>query len=148
MGRGCCYADTRKICTADVTKEIRSSFPGAAVFCTPRSCLFHFTHSTLFIFDFFLHVAWLAVFWLVVFMLKIHCCGGDVSPRGWGQNIYIYIYIWHKKNNDADQRLPHFNWPLLLNRAHLITRTAVNHGIIDPSDPCVKCSHKCSSSLK
>lgn len=48
MGRGCCYADTRKICTAYETKEIRSSLPRAAVcfflFFTSCSCWFNRPH--------------------------------------------------------------------------------------------------------
>lgn len=57
MGRGCCYADSRRICTADVTKEIRSSFPRAAVFLSLALCLSLFisSHSLL-------HIFWVASF--------------------------------------------------------------------------------------
>lgn len=96
MGRGCCYADTRKICTADVTKEIRSSFPGAAVFCTPRSCLFHFTHSTLFIFDFFSSCGMAGSVLTCGFHVKNTLLWWGCEPEGVGAK-YIYIYMTQEK---------------------------------------------------
>lgn len=96
MGRGCCYADTRKICTADVTKEIRSSFPGAAVFCTPRSCLFHFTHSTLFIFDFFSSCGTAGSVLTCGFHVKNTLLWWGCEPEGVGAK-YIYIYMTQEK---------------------------------------------------
>lgn len=90
-----------KICTAaDVTKEIRSSFPRAAVFCTPCSFISHVaTHFCL---------MWLT--WQC-FDMWFSC---------WE---YIVVVVSLRRSrrynsNDGDQR--HLHYSVLLNRAHLM----------------------------
>lgn len=126
-----------KICTADVTKEIQSSFAGAAVFCTDGfvrvrarvracACVCVCAHTIL---TFAFHVG--ALLWNGFVKLK----------RGRMYNTRTIMRRIKGKSLCT----------ALFDREHFRVHKSVPlspGGIMGPPDPCVKWSHKWSFSLK